>query len=109
MTASIRFKYLSRIATLAVVFLLFSQAPTRAEGQAFPSGCVGYCSNGIAIGIGVTAGAIAAIGIALAVSHDHHTLIGCVSSSPSGLEVKTSDARTYSLEGNAVAIRPATA
>ncbi|MGA9584194.1 MAG: hypothetical protein WBQ95_02640 [Terracidiphilus sp.] len=104
-TASIRGKYLSHIGILAALFLLLSEAPTKADAQEFPSGCVGYCGNGIAIGIGVTTGAIAAVGIVLAINHDHHTLIGCVSSSPSGLEVQTSDAKTYSLEGNAVAIK----
>jgi hypothetical protein len=103
--ASIRLSYLSRIAALAALFLLFSEAPMRAEGQEFPSGCIGYCGSGIAIGIGVTAGVLAGVGIALAINHDHHTLTGCVSRGPNGLEVQTREAKTYSLEGDAVAIK----
>lgn len=104
-TVLIRSKYLKRLAAFSVLLLLFSEASTKAEGQGFPSGCVGYCGKGIALGIGVTAGALAAIGIALAINHDHHTLVGCVSSGPSGFEVQTGDAKTWSLEGNAVAIK----
>lgn len=85
--------------------MLIFQVSKKAEGQGFPSGCVGYCGSGIAVGIGVTAGVLVGVGVALAINHEHHTLTGCVSAGPNGLEVQTNDAKTYSLKGNAVAIK----
>ncbi len=93
------------IAVLVSVALLIGAARP-AEAQGFPSGCVGYCGNGIVIGIAVTAAAIATVGILLAVNHSHHFLKGCVATGPNGLELETSDSSTYFLEGDEAAIRP---
>jgi hypothetical protein len=92
------------IAVLVSVALLVGAARP-AEAQ-FPSGCVGYCGNGIVIGIVVTAAAIATVGVLLAVNHYHHFVKGCVATGPNGLELETSDSTVYFLAGDRAAIRP---
>ncbi len=92
------------IAVLVSVALLIGAARP-AEAQ-FPSGCVGYCGNGIVIGIVAVAGAIATVGIVLAVNHYHHFIKGCVATGPNGLELETSESTVYFLEGDQAAIRP---
>jgi hypothetical protein len=45
------------------------------------------------------------VGITLAVQNHKHTLQGCAFSGPSGLELRTSDAKIYALEGSAATIK----
>ena len=52
---------------------------------------------GGAVGIGA---GIAAIFVAVAVIHGNHILNGCVMSGSNGPELKSSDAKTWSLEGD---------
>lgn len=39
------------------------------------------------------------VGVTLAVQHSHHTLQGCIFSGDSGLKLRLSDARVYTLKG----------
>jgi len=73
-----------RIAVVAALALLFGSGQSSVAQSQSPSGCIGYCGNGIAIGIGIVAGAVAIVGILLVVNHDHHFLKGCVSNGPNG-------------------------
>ena len=59
-------------------------------------------SNGEVIGIGVAAVAVVVIGVVVLVevNKSHHTIKGCVSSGPGGLEVlNESDKKVYALMG----------
>jgi hypothetical protein len=61
--------------------------------------------------IGLSVSAMAAVvvgttvGVTLVVQNHRHTLQGCVFSGPSGLELRTSDAKVYALEGYAATIK----
>ncbi len=102
-------KTLNRRVGIAVVVslaLLLGSARQASAQTGFPSGCIGYCGNGIVIGIPVTAAAIATVGILLAVNHSRHFLKGCVATGPDGLELETSDSTMYFLAGDEAAIRP---
>ena len=61
--------------------------------------------------VGLSAAAIAAIlvgttvGVTYAVKNSHHTLQGCVFSDANGLKLRTSDAKVYTLEGEAATIK----
>jgi len=87
-------------ASLAV--LLCASANARAQ---VPSGCIGYCGNGIAIGIGAIVGGGAALAVFLAVNHDRHFLHGCVSNGSDGPQLRTSDARIFALQGDPAVIK----
>jgi hypothetical protein len=99
-----------RIASLAILALLLSSGQS-SSGQASDaqsgssSGCIGYCGNGVAIGIGVIAGVAATVGIILIVNHNNHLLQGCVSDGPNGPELKTSGSETYALEGDSSVVK----
>ena len=101
-------KATKRTLLIAVVvsLALLVGAARPAEAQGFPSGCIGYCGNGIVIGIVAVAGAIATVGILLAVNHYHHFIKGCVATGPNGLELETSESTVYFLAGDQAAIRP---
>jgi hypothetical protein len=45
------------------------------------------------------------VGVTYAVKHHHHTLQGCVFSDASGLKLRTSDAKVYTLKGDAASIK----
>jgi hypothetical protein len=47
----------------------------------------------------------AAVGVTYAVKHHNHTLQGCVFSDASGLKLRTSDAKVYTLKGDAASIK----
>jgi len=86
-------------AALATTCLTSSQA----GGQ---TGHIGPSNSAIAGGIaGITAG-MAGIAVAVGVVHSHHVLSGCVVNGSNGPELKTSDAKTWSLEGNSANIKP---
>src|ERR1039458_5581913 len=45
------------------------------------------------------------VGITYAIKHNHHTLQGCVFSDANGLKLRTSDAKVYTLKGDAASIK----
>jgi hypothetical protein len=45
------------------------------------------------------------VGVTLAVQNHRHTLQGCVSSGPSGLQLRTIDSKVYRLEGSAANLK----
>jgi hypothetical protein len=82
------------------------------SGSTAPAGCGGFSggigpSSGEVAGVAVGIGAVIAVAIIVPVeiSHSHHTLTGCVFTAPNGLELRTSDAKTYALEGDAASIK----
>ena len=96
-------KILAAIVSLALLVGPGSKGHSQTIG--FPSGCIGYCGNGVAIGIGAIAGGGAALGILLAVNHDRHLLQGCVSTGSDGPQLQTSDAKIYALRGDPAVIK----
>jgi hypothetical protein len=60
--------------------------------------------------IGATVGAAAVIAAAIIIpveiSKSHHTLKGCILSTPSGLELRTTDNKTYALSGATANLAP---
>lgn len=93
-----------RAVAITALSLFLCSGVARLEAQQ-GSGCIGYCGNGIAVGIGAIAGGLAVVGIALAVNHDHHFVKGCVSAGAGGPQLQTSDSTMYSLEGDPAAIK----
>jgi hypothetical protein len=65
-------------------------------------------SKGEVIGVAVGAVAIVAavIIIPVEINKSHHTLKGCVLSTPAGLELRTDDNKTYTLSGTTADISP---
>lgn len=45
------------------------------------------------------------MGVTLAVQHHHHVLEGCAFSGPGGLELRTSDAKVWGLEGYTATVK----
>jgi hypothetical protein len=89
------------IAPVAVLTcILFSGPPASPQsgGRIGPSGAA-------VAGAGIGVGAAVVIVAALAVNHTHHTLTGCAFNGPSGLKLKTSDSKTYSIDGDAANIK----
>jgi len=82
------------------------------SGSTAPVACTGSTGN-IGPSTGEVAGAAVGIGAAIAVaiivpveiSRSHHMLTGCVFSGPTGLDLQTSDSKTYALEGDAANIK----
>ncbi len=93
----------SGIAALTALAVLLS------AGATSTTGCQGSNSQSFSIGpsrgeiIGATVGITAAVAVIVVVvvevNHSHHTLRGCVSQWPNGPELRTSDAKTFALEG----------
>ncbi len=71
-----------------------------------PPGNIGP-SNAEIAGAAIGIGAVIAVAIIVPVeiSRSHHILTGCVVTSANGLELHTSDAKIYSLEGDAASIK----
>jgi hypothetical protein len=71
-----------------------------------PSGNIGP-SNAEVAGAAIGIGAVIAVAIIVPVeiSRSHHLLTGCVVTSANGLELHTSDAKIYALEGDAASIK----
>lgn len=65
-------------------------------------------SKGEVIGAAVGIGAVvaAAIIIPVEISKSHHTLKGCIFSTPAGLELRTVDNKTYALSGTTAGLAP---
>jgi hypothetical protein len=77
-----------------------STAPVQCSG-----GQIGPSNGEIAgVLVGIVAVPVAVVTV-VAVEHSHHTLHGCVFSGPKGLELHTSDAKVYKLEGDAASIK----
>jgi hypothetical protein len=56
----------------------------------------------VGIAVGAVAGTALVVGTVVAVNHDHHTLKGCVSAVPDGLQLtRDSDKKVFSLIGTA--------
>lgn len=95
---------IAAFAGLAVLLCSGSTSPTGCQ-----SGSLGNIgpSNGEVLGAAVGLGAVIAVAIIVPVeiSHSHHTLTGCVFTGPRGLELRTSDSKTYALEGDAATIK----
>jgi hypothetical protein len=95
---------IAAFAGLAVLLCSGSSSPTGCQ-----SGSLGNIgpSNGEVIGAAVGIGAVIAVAIIVPVeiSHSHHTLTGCILTAPNGLQLRTSDAKIYDLEGDAASIK----
>lgn len=65
-------------------------------------------SKGEVVGVAVAAVAVvaAAIIIPVEISKSHHTLKGCILSTPAGLELRTDDNKTYALSGTTAGLAP---
>jgi hypothetical protein len=65
-------------------------------------------SQGQVIGatVGVIAVVAAAIIIPVEINKSHHTLKGCIFSTPAGLELRTTDNKTYALSGTTAGLAP---
>ena len=77
-----------------------------------PSGCGNSNDNfsvgpskGEVVGAAVGVGAVVAAVTIVAVNHSHHTLNGCVFAGQNGLQLRTSDSKTYAIEGDAADIK----
>ena len=65
-------------------------------------------STGEVVGVSIAAVAVvaAAIIIPVEISKSHHTLKGCILSTPAGLELRTTDNKTYALSGSTADLAP---
>ncbi len=91
---------------VAISAMLCAGASFSASGQSGSLGNIGP-SGGEVAGAAIGIGAVIAVAIIVPVeiSHSHHILTGCVMTSASGLELQTSDGKTYVLEGDAAGIK----
>jgi|ERR1039457_3037497 hypothetical protein len=89
-------------AALAVLCCSGASSPTGCQS----SGHIGP-TTGEVVGAAVGIGAVIAVAIIVPVeiSRSHHTIKGCVVTGSNGLQLQTSDAKTYSLEGDAASIK----
>jgi hypothetical protein len=93
-------------AFFAVAALLCTGASLPAYGQSSSSGRIGPSGGEVAgAAIGIGAAIAVAIILPIEISRSHHILTGCVASSTNGLELQTSDGKTYALEGDAATIK----
>jgi hypothetical protein len=92
---------ITAFAGLTVLLCSGSTAPTQCQG-----GSIGP-SSGEVVGaaFGVAAVIAVAIIVPVEISRSHHIVTGCVMTSASGLELQTSDGKTYALEGDAASIK----
>ncbi len=91
---------IAAFAGLTVLLCSGSTAPTQCQGSIGPS-------SGEVVGAAVGIGAVIAVAIIVPVeiSHSHHIVTGCVTTSANGLDLQTSDGKTYALEGDAATIK----
>ncbi|MGA8088783.1 MAG: DUF5818 domain-containing protein [Terracidiphilus sp.] len=87
-------------AGLTVLLCSGSTAPTQCQSSIGPSG-------GEVAGVAIGVGAVIAVAIIVPVeiSHSHHIVTGCVMTGANGLELQTSEGKTYALEGDAASIK----
>ena len=94
---------ITAFAALAVLLCSGATSPTGCPSSSGPIGPSEGEVVGAAVGIGA---AIAVVVVVLVeVNHGHHSLSGCVLSGANGLELQTSDSKTYALAGDAASIR----
>lgn len=88
-------------AALTALLCSGSTSPTQCQG------CQIGPSNGEVVGAAVGIGAVIAVAIIVPVeiSRGHHILTGCIVTGANGLELRTSDAKTFALEGDAAGIK----
>jgi hypothetical protein len=82
---------------LSSFLLCGASSPTQCKS----SGSIGP-STGEVVGVGVAVGAVIVVGtvVLVEVHKSHHTIKGCVTTGPDGLEVQNeSDKKTYALTG----------
>ena len=82
------------------------------SGATAPTGCPSGSSTigpseGEVVGaaVGVAAAVTVVVVVLVEVNKSHHTLNGCVSAGANGLELQTSDAKRYTLEGDAASVK----
>jgi hypothetical protein len=93
------------IAAFAGLTVLLCSGATSPSGC--PSGSIGPSNGevvGAAIGVGAAVTAVVVV-TAVAVNNSHHVLKGCVVTGANGLELQTSDAKRYALDGDAASIK----
>jgi len=71
------------------------------------SGATSCSRTQVALSVTAAAAIVVAttVGVTYAVQSHNHTLQGCVFSGPGGLELRTSDSKTYALQGYAATIK----
>ena len=99
--ATNRHRGIAAFVALGALLCSGASSPTACKS----SGSIGP-TTGEVIGAAVGVGAVIAAVVLVEVNHSHHTLKGCVLSGPNGLELQTSDSKTYSLDGDAATIKP---
>jgi hypothetical protein len=90
----------SHLVAIAAVVAAFSATLVAQQG----SSRIGP-SGGEVAGAAVGVVAVVSVVVAVAVSHSHHVKSGCVVAGPRGLELQTSDSKTYALEGDATNLK----
>ncbi|MFL6428011.1 MAG: DUF5818 domain-containing protein [Acidobacteriaceae bacterium] len=88
----------SRLFAFAVVAAFSATLVAQQGGRIGPSG-------GEVAGAAVGVVAVVSVVVAVAVSHHHHVKSGCVVAGPHGLELQTSDSKSYALEGDAANLK----
>ena len=90
----------------ALAVQVCSGASTFPKASRSSSGTIG-ASTGEVVGgaVGIGAGLTAIVVILVEVNHSHHTLDGCVSSGPNGLELQNSDSKRFMLEGDSASVK----
>jgi len=91
------------MAALAVIFCSGATAPSGCNSSTSRIGPSGGEVAGAAIGIGAVV-AVAII-VPIEINHSHHTLKGCVFSGPGGFQLRTSNGKTYAIEGDPASIK----
>jgi hypothetical protein len=93
--------------TLALTLLLCCGATSGSCNSSDDNFSVGP-SKGQVIGATVGAAAViaAAIIVPVEISKSHHTLKGCIFSTPAGLQLRTTDNKTYALAGTTADLSP---
>jgi Protein of unknown function (DUF5818) len=95
-----------RISGFVVWAAVAAMYVTTVPAGAQTGGHIGPSNGAIAGGIVGAGAAIVGVVVAVAVVHSHHLLSGCIASGPNGAELRTSDAKTWSLEGAPADIKP---
>lgn len=89
-----RIGIVSMVALSSFLLCGFQQAPVSCQKEQIGP------SNGeiIGIGVGITAAVVVGVVVLVEVNKSHHTIKGCVSSGPDGIQVESeSDKKVYSL------------
>jgi len=95
------------VITLALTLIICGGATSGSCNNSNDNFSVGP-SKGEVVGVAVAAVAVVAVAIIVPVeiSKSHHTLKGCIFSTPAGLELRTTDNNTYALSGTTAGLAP---